>query len=116
MKAYLWSVDEPPRPIATKDKWRRFIERRLPTIVIYLMIATLIGIVLFPHVVVTVPAGHVGVLWKRFGGGTVIDPRRLKVEEDPHAHDRDSALLIGAQAHAYPATARPDDGQEVLGG
>ena len=80
MKAYLWSVDEPPRPIATKHKWRRFIERRLPTIVIYLMIATLIGIVLFPHVVVTVPAGHVGVLWKRFGGGTVIDPRRLKDE------------------------------------
>ena len=29
MKAYLWSVDEPPRPTATKDKWRRFIERRL---------------------------------------------------------------------------------------
>src|SRR4249920_2459599 len=30
--------------------------------------------------VVTVPSGDVGVLWKRFGGGTVLDPRRLKNE------------------------------------
>jgi hypothetical protein len=30
--------------------------------------------------VVTVPSGEVGVLWKRFGGGTVLDPRRLKNE------------------------------------
>jgi regulator of protease activity HflC (stomatin/prohibitin superfamily) len=82
MKAYLWSVDREslPPPATTKSKWRRFVERRLPTIVIYLMIATLVAVVLYPHVVVTVPAGHVGVLWKRFGGGTVIDPRRLKDE------------------------------------
>jgi regulator of protease activity HflC (stomatin/prohibitin superfamily) len=80
MKAYLWSVDGEPPPTATKHKWRRFAERRLPTVVIYLMIATLVAIVLYPYVVVTVPAGHVGVLWKRFGGGTVIDPRRLKDE------------------------------------
>src|SRR5262249_37198890 len=30
--------------------------------------------------VVTVPSGQVGVLWKRFGGGTVLDPRLLKNE------------------------------------
>jgi len=29
---------------------------------------------------VTVPSGHVGVLWKRFGGGTVLDPRQLRDE------------------------------------
>ncbi len=29
---------------------------------------------------VTVPSGEVGVLWKRFGGGTVLDPRDLKDE------------------------------------
>ena len=28
----------------------------------------------------TVPSGHVGVLWKRFAGGTVLDPRQLKDE------------------------------------
>ena len=33
-----------------------------------------------PHVVVTVPSGHVGVLGKRFGGGTVLDPHQLKDE------------------------------------
>jgi len=36
--------------------------------------------VLYPHVVVTVPSGEVGVLWKRFGGGTVLDPRQLRDE------------------------------------
>jgi regulator of protease activity HflC (stomatin/prohibitin superfamily) len=30
--------------------------------------------------VVTVPSGQIGVLWKRFGGGTVLDPRKLKNE------------------------------------
>jgi regulator of protease activity HflC (stomatin/prohibitin superfamily) len=49
-------------------------------VVIYLMVATLMAIVLYPHMVVTVPSGEVGVLWKRFGGGTVLDPRRLKNE------------------------------------
>jgi len=29
--------------------------------------------VLYPHMVITVPSGQVGVLWKRFGGGTVLD-------------------------------------------
>jgi regulator of protease activity HflC (stomatin/prohibitin superfamily) len=48
--------------------------------VIYLMVATLVAVVLYPHVVVTVPSGQVGVLWKRFAGGTVLDPRRLRDE------------------------------------
>ena len=47
---------------------------------IYLIVTVLVAVVLFPHVVVTVPSGHVGVLWKRFGGGTVLDPRELKDE------------------------------------
>jgi regulator of protease activity HflC (stomatin/prohibitin superfamily) len=44
------------------------------------MVATLVAVVLYPHMVVTVPSGEVGVLWKRFGGGTVLDPRKLKGE------------------------------------
>jgi regulator of protease activity HflC (stomatin/prohibitin superfamily) len=48
--------------------------------VIYLMVFTLMAVVLYPHVVQTVPSGEVGVLWRRFGGGTVLDPRYLKDE------------------------------------
>jgi regulator of protease activity HflC (stomatin/prohibitin superfamily) len=33
-----------------------------------------------PNVIVTVPTGHVGILWKRFRGGTQLDPRLLKDE------------------------------------
>jgi len=44
------------------------------------MVATLVAVVLYPHMVITVPSGQVGVLWKRFCGGTVLDPRKLKNE------------------------------------
>jgi regulator of protease activity HflC (stomatin/prohibitin superfamily) len=40
----------------------------------------LIAVVLAPFMLVTVPSGYVGVLWKRFGGGTVLDPHKLKAE------------------------------------
>src|SRR5499427_6893588 len=80
MKVDLWPVDGTPPPTATPSRWRRFIERHLPSVVIYLMVATLVAIVLYPHMVVTVPSGQIGVLWKRFGGGTVLDPRKLKSE------------------------------------
>jgi regulator of protease activity HflC (stomatin/prohibitin superfamily) len=80
MKAYSWSLDERPPPTTIRDKWWRFVERRLPGVVMFLMVATLIVVVLAPHMVVTVPSGHVGVLWKRFARGTVRDPRQLRGE------------------------------------
>jgi regulator of protease activity HflC (stomatin/prohibitin superfamily) len=46
-------------------------------LVIYLMVASLLAVVFYPRVVVTIPSGHVGVLWKRFHNGTVLDPREL---------------------------------------
>jgi regulator of protease activity HflC (stomatin/prohibitin superfamily) len=61
-------------------KWLRFVERHLPIIVIYLMVTTLVGFLIAPNVIVTVPTGQVGVLWKRFRGGTQLDPRLLKEE------------------------------------
>ena len=78
MKVDLWPVDGTPPP--TRPRWRRFIELYLPMVVVYLMVATVVAIVLYPHMAITVPSGYVGVLWKRFGGGTVLDPRRLKNE------------------------------------
>src|SRR6476659_8681096 len=61
-------------------KWWRFVERHLPIIVIYLMVTTLVGFLIAPNVIVTVPTGQVGMLWKRFRGGTQVDPRLLKEE------------------------------------
>jgi regulator of protease activity HflC (stomatin/prohibitin superfamily) len=80
MKVDLWPVDGTSPPTKTSSRWRRFAVRHLPSVVIYLMVATLVAVVLYPHMVITVPSGHVGVLWKRFGGGTVLDPRLLKHE------------------------------------
>src|SRR6476469_803977 len=80
MKVDLWPVDGSMPRTRAPSKWRRFLESHLPSVVIYLMVATLVAVVLYPHMVVTVPSGEVGVLWKRFGGGTVLDPRKLKNE------------------------------------
>ena len=79
MKAYLWSLDAPP-PTTRSARWVRFVERHLPVVVIFLMVTALVVVVSAPYVMVTIPSGQVGVLWKRFGGGTVLDPRELKDE------------------------------------
>ena len=80
MNAHLVSIYDKPPPSRTRLAWWRFVERRLPMLVIYLLVATLIGVVLAPFMLVTVPSGYVGVLWKRFGGGTVLNPSLLKNE------------------------------------
>jgi regulator of protease activity HflC (stomatin/prohibitin superfamily) len=78
MKVYPLTLDgQPPAP---RSRWSLLIDRHLPRFVFYLMVLTFVGVVLFPHVVVTVPSGHVGVLWRRFGNGTVLDPRQLRNE------------------------------------
>src|SRR5688572_15290087 len=82
MTVHTQTINGKPVPGATRrqHKWWHFVERRLPIIVIYLMVISLVGAILAPHVVVTVPSGHVGLMWKRFRGGTVVDPRQLKDE------------------------------------
>jgi regulator of protease activity HflC (stomatin/prohibitin superfamily) len=78
MKPNPESLDSKPPP--KRYRWWRFIEHSLPVIVIYLMVATLVSFLIAPNVIVTVPTGHVGILWKRFRGGTQLDPRLLKDE------------------------------------
>src|ERR1700738_5146974 len=80
MNAHLVSIYDKPPTSRTRLAWWRFVERQLPTLVIYLLVATLIGVILAPFMLVTVPSGYVGVLWKRFGGGTVLNPKLLKDE------------------------------------
>jgi regulator of protease activity HflC (stomatin/prohibitin superfamily) len=80
MNAPLVSIYDRPPASRTRYVWWRFVEHRLPVLVICLLVATLVGVVLAPYVLVTVPSGFVGVVWKRFGGGTVLDPRKLKDE------------------------------------
>jgi hypothetical protein len=57
MKAYLWSADGKPPPTSTRSGWWRFVEFHMPLVIIYLMVLTLIGVILAPHVLVTVPSG-----------------------------------------------------------
>ena len=80
MVAYPWSLYRAPPQTAAQRTWWRFFEHHLPNVSIVLMVMTLVAAVLYPHAVVTVPSGQVGVLWKRFGGGTVLDPTQLRGE------------------------------------
>ena len=84
-------TDAPNELPPTERRWLRYIRRHLPGFSVLLMLALLIGIILYPFVIITVPSGQVGVLWKRFNGydlycwcfvgrGTILDPRELRDE------------------------------------
>jgi regulator of protease activity HflC (stomatin/prohibitin superfamily) len=71
--------------------FRRFLRRHFPSLTIMLLAVMLVATFLFPFIVITVPSGQVGVLWKRFnsydlycwcfvGRGTIVDPRELRDE------------------------------------
>jgi regulator of protease activity HflC (stomatin/prohibitin superfamily) len=77
--------------LPSQRRWNRFAERSLLNLTIGLMVTTLTLAVLYPYMVITVPSGHVGVLWKRVGGigiycwcvvprGTVLEPGELREE------------------------------------
>jgi SPFH domain / Band 7 family len=73
------------RPVPTNTQklqptWRRLFITHLTALSLFLMVMLLLAIVLYPYMVINVPSGHVGVLWLRFRGGTVLDPRQLKEE------------------------------------
>ncbi len=88
MAKYPESLDDTPPP---PRRPRRFLGRNLPGLSISLMVVLLVGVVLWPYMVITVPSGHVAVLWYRFPGfdvycgclvnrGTVLNPSELREE------------------------------------
>ncbi len=88
MAKYPESLDDTPPPPRRRS---RFLTRNLPGLSIVLMVVLLVGIALWPYMVITVPSGQVGVLWYRFLGfdaycfclvdrGTVLNPRELREE------------------------------------
>ncbi len=81
-------LDETP---PAQRRFLRYLRRHLPGFSIFLMGALLVFIILFPYIVITVPSGQVGILWKRFNGydlycwcfvgrGTILDPQELRDE------------------------------------
>ena len=90
MARYPESIDDLSPPPRKRGRLRYFL-RHLPGLSATLLLAILVAIVLWPYMVINVPSGQVGVLWKRFNGfdlycvcwvgrGTVLDPRELREE------------------------------------
>jgi regulator of protease activity HflC (stomatin/prohibitin superfamily) len=90
MIKYPWSLDGKPPPPEKRSRWYRF-QRHLPGISVGLMLFGLVAAILYPYMVITVPSGQVGVLWKRINGfgvycfcwvgrGTVLNPLELREE------------------------------------
>lgn len=52
---------------------KRWVAERLPLIIASLLIFTILLILLWPRVVITIHAGEAGAFYRRFFGGTVID-------------------------------------------
>jgi regulator of protease activity HflC (stomatin/prohibitin superfamily) len=47
-----------------------FFARHLMTMTLFVLILTFLAGLLYPMSIITIPSGHIGVLWRRFGGGT----------------------------------------------
>src|SRR5581483_4469689 len=89
MARYPESIDD--LPARRRRGWARRLFRHLPGLAVTALTAMLVMVVLWPYIVITVPSGRVGVLWKRFNGidlycfcwvgrGTVLDPREIREE------------------------------------
>ena len=78
------------------------------------MVATLVAAVLLPYVVVTVPSGFVGVLWKRFGNGTVLDPRQLRGEGLRFLLPWNQLFLYDLRLQSMTETSMPSPGRREL--
>jgi prohibitin 2 len=90
MASYPQSIDDLPPP-RKRRSWWRYVGRHLPGLSVMVMMSLLATVVLWPYIVINVPSGQVGVLWKRFNGidiycwcwvgrGTVLDPRETREE------------------------------------
>ena len=90
MATYPETLDGNPPPVRRRGAWN-FLTRRLPSFAFMLLVLFLAVTVLWRFVVITVPSGHVGVLWKRFntfdyycwcfaGRGTMLNPQQLRGE------------------------------------
>ncbi len=91
MAKYPNFIDTASPPPKKRSFFWRFLGRHLPGLSVALMVTFLTATVLYPYVIITVPSGTVGVLWKRFNGfdsycwcfvgrGTILDPRELRDE------------------------------------
>jgi prohibitin 1 len=54
-------------------RFRRYVFEHGPELAVFVLLGVLLAIVVAPRMIYTIPGGYVGVLWKRFGGGTVLD-------------------------------------------
>jgi regulator of protease activity HflC (stomatin/prohibitin superfamily) len=90
MLTYADTLDGKP-PVQRKRTWWRIVGRNLPILTVVVLASMLLVTTLWPYVVITVPSGQVGVLWRRFygfdiycwcfvGRGTTLDPRELRQE------------------------------------
>src|SRR5262245_36327279 len=85
------SLDGKPPAVKKRRTFRRYIRDNVTYIAIVLMLLTLLAAVFYPYMLITVPSGQVGVLWKRFSGpgiycwcilsrGTILNPNELRGE------------------------------------
>jgi regulator of protease activity HflC (stomatin/prohibitin superfamily) len=88
---YPETLDDLPEPRRRRSWLWRYVLRHLPGVTVLGLTGLLAAVVLWPYIVINVPSGQVGVLWKRFNGldlyclcwvgrGTVLDPREIREE------------------------------------
>ncbi|MBP7654119.1 prohibitin family protein [Candidatus Dependentiae bacterium] len=61
------------KKVSRKEKIKKFLFRHIRNLVIILFLLILVFAVFYNRIVINIYSGQAGVLWKRFGGGTVVD-------------------------------------------
>src|SRR5476651_665176 len=113
MVEYPESLDGKPPPRRRRGWWR--ILRHLPGLSVMMIAGVLIAVVMYPYVIITVPSGQVGVLWKRFNGidaycwcfvgrGTILDPKQLRNEGLHIVWPWDRLFLYDLRLHSSTQT------------
>ncbi len=54
-------------------KWKLFLRKHIPTLTIITLILLFIIVFFWPRIFITIGSGEAGVMFRRFGGGTILD-------------------------------------------
>ncbi len=54
-------------------KWKRYLRKKMPQLILLGLIFSFLMVFFWPRIFITINAGHAGVMFRRFAGGTVVD-------------------------------------------
>ena len=93
---------------------KNLMMQSLPGVTITFMIAAFVFVYFMPNMVTTIPAGYIGVLWKRFDNGTVINNFFEKETSCFYPGIRSFYMMLVCRGSAKTTTLSPQTGWRLV--